>query len=108
LNAGEIWQAFDFFGQGAVRPLHNLFKAFGICSVGHEANFTTVTRHDYGPRADWLESQRSPGDNFCKIAVGLMRSQDFPTSENLGLAPELIRGRVVAVAAADFQALAEG
>src|SRR5947209_10032269 len=43
LNAGEIRQAPDFLGQGAVCPLYNLLKAFGICGAGHEANFTTRT-----------------------------------------------------------------
>src|SRR5260221_10837443 len=41
LNAGEIWQAPDLLGQGAVRPLYNLLKSFGICDASHEANFTT-------------------------------------------------------------------
>src|SRR6266853_6452549 len=41
LKAGEIWQAPDLLGQGAVCPLYNLLKAFGICGVSHEANFTT-------------------------------------------------------------------
>src|SRR5690348_7155231 len=40
LNAGEIRQVPDLLGQGAVCPLDKLFKAFGICSAGHEANFT--------------------------------------------------------------------
>ena len=43
MNAGEIWQVPDLLGQGAVGPLYNLFKALGICGVGHEANFTTRT-----------------------------------------------------------------
>src|SRR5882757_7207021 len=43
LNAGEIRQASDLLGQGAVCPLYNLLKAFGICVVSHEANFITRT-----------------------------------------------------------------
>src|SRR5882724_4639079 len=43
LNAGEIWQAPDLLGQGAVCPLYNLLKAFRICGFSHEANFTTRT-----------------------------------------------------------------
>src|SRR5579859_2252051 len=41
LNAGEIRQAPDLLGQGAVSPLYDLLKAFRICAGGHEANFTT-------------------------------------------------------------------
>jgi hypothetical protein len=44
LNAGEIWQVPDLLWQGAVCPLYNLLKAFEICGVGHEANFTTRTK----------------------------------------------------------------
>src|SRR6478752_8822749 len=58
LNAGEIRQVPDLLGQGAVCPLYNLLKAFGICGVGHEANFTTISPHlndhtdcGLGPRA---------------------------------------------------------
>ena len=43
MNTGEIWQLPDLLGQGAVCPLYNLLKAFGICGAWHEANFTTKT-----------------------------------------------------------------
>src|SRR5882757_6450480 len=43
LNAGEIRQAPDLLGQGAVCPLYNFLTAFGVCGVSHEANFTTRT-----------------------------------------------------------------
>jgi len=44
LNPGEIWQVPDLRRQCAVCPLDNLLKAFGICGIGHQANFTTWTR----------------------------------------------------------------
>src|SRR5882757_719704 len=70
LNAGEIRQAPDLLGQGAVCPLYNLLKAFEICGAGHEANFTTRTSGEtWAPDRFCWKSERSQGDNCCKIAI---------------------------------------
>ncbi|HEY5028095.1 MAG TPA: hypothetical protein VIK39_06770 [Candidatus Angelobacter sp.] len=62
---GKSGRSLIFLGQRGVCPLYNLLKAFGICGVGHEANFTTRTSGE-----TWAPAgERSPGDNCCKIAV---------------------------------------
>jgi hypothetical protein len=49
----------DLLGQGALCPLYNLLKAFGICGVGHEANFTTrASGETWAPRGPAAESVR--------------------------------------------------
>src|SRR5215472_8503395 len=63
LNAGEIWQVPDLLGQGAVCPLDDLLKAFGICGVGHEANFTTRTSGVFAKGYGLLADCRHFGNN---------------------------------------------
>src|SRR5216684_310355 len=74
LNAGEIWQVPDLLWQGAVCPLYNLLKAFGICDVRHEANFTTRTSGETwaGGRFCWEVSQ---SDNCCTKTACLTNSE---------------------------------
>jgi hypothetical protein len=63
LNAGKVWQAPDLLGQCAVCPLDNFLKAFGICGLGHEANFTTKDkRRSLYDR--WRDGLRISGHHF--------------------------------------------
>jgi hypothetical protein len=70
LNAGEIWKVPDLLWQRAVCPLYNLLKAFGICGIGHEANFTTRTKpRDLGIQAGFAGRVSALSEPLQSFAV---------------------------------------